>query len=429
MSTQLDKIANKAKQNPQLRFTSLSHLISPSFLIETWKEMNQRGSPGVDGETMEAFNQDLENNINRLYLKLRAGKYQAPPVRRVNIPKSNGKTRPLGIPTVEDRLLQKAVTKILNAIFEQDFLECSYGFRNGRSPHDALTTLRTHFLKNKTKIVYEADIRGYFNHVSHSWLTKMIELRIADPGILRLIGKWLKAGAMKDGVVTINSEGTPQGGPISPCLANVYLHYVLDLWFRKIRKSFKGEVHLVRFVDDFVVCFQDSRDARVFQGMVRERLGKFGLETVPEKTRLLLFGRFAREHKSFSGIELGTFDFLGFKHVCGKDLKGNFALVRIPSQKSLKKFLDRTYAWLRKNMHKKRRVQQEHLTAMLRGFYQYFSLHHCHKKLCWVKREVEMQWRRILKDQSQRHHVYWNYLTKSEWFQLPYAPQTLHPEV
>lgn len=379
---------------------------------------------------MEEFGSDLDNKINDLYRRLKMRKYQAPPVRRVNIPKGDGKTRPLGIPTVEDRLLQRAVARILNAIYEQDFLDCSFGFRKGIGPHDALIKLRTHLTKDKVRVIYEADIRGYFNHVNHEWLEKMISLRVADPGILRLINKWLGAGVMENGVVVINREGTPQGGPISPCLANIYLHYTLDLWFeRVIKPRLKGESHLVRFVDDFVVCFQNSREASEFKRVVEERFRKFGLETVPEKTQLLLFGRYAREQQIYYGIRLGTFNFLGFKHVCGEDSNGKFALIRIPAQKSMRKFLDGTYEWLRKNMHKSRRHQQAKLTKMLNGFYQYFSLHHCQKKLAWVRHEVELQWIRVLKDQSQRHRMYWSYLSNAEWFQLPVPPLAIHRKV
>ncbi len=431
MSTQLYRIAEKAKQNPQIRFTSLAHLLTPDFLLETWKQMNQKGCSGIDGTTMEEFSENLVARTKDLHTRLRNGKYHAPPVRRVEIPKSSGSTRPLGIPTVEDRLLQRAVSRILYTIYEQDFLCCSFGFREGRGPHDALIALRTHITRDKTRYVYEADIRSFFNQVSHQWLMKMLSHRIADTVILRLISKWLKAGAMINGVVVHTGEGTPQGGPISPCLANIYLHYVLDMWFQiKCKPHFTGEAHLVRFVDDFVICFQNLCDADSFRASLQERMNKFGLETVPDKTHLIRFGRFSHEPGNFKGIKQGTFSFLGFKHVNGIDAKGKFALVRIPAQKSLRKFIDRTYAWLRRNMHRKRRDQQKKLTEMLLGFYQYFSLFRCQKKLSWVKREVELQWIRVLKDQSQRHHIYWSYLKNSEWFRLPYPPmRPLHPQV
>jgi len=211
------------------QFTSLAHIITPEFLVETWRMMNRKGASGVDGETTREFESQLEERVHSIWQRLKQRKYIAPPIRRVEIPKGEGKTRPLGIPTVEDRLVQRAVARILEAIFEQDFLDFSYGFRPGRSPHQALKALRSTIVTKKIRHVFEADIKGYFNHINHQWLMKMVKQRIADPGILRLIGKWLKAGVMLNGVVTLNKEGTPQGGPISPILANIYLHYVLDL--------------------------------------------------------------------------------------------------------------------------------------------------------------------------------------------------------
>jgi len=223
MSTQLDQIAKKAKSNPKLRFTSLAHLLTPEFLTETWKQMNRRGASGVDGETTKEFERDLDTRVQELCERLKRGAYRAPPVRRVEIPKGPGKvgTRPLGIPTVEDRLLQRAVARILEAVFEADFLECSYGFRSGCNPHGALRALRGIIVTKKVGHLFEADIRGYFNHIQHEWLQKMVAHRIADPFILRLIGKWLNAGFMVGGVVTRTEEGSPQGGPITPLTQKV----------------------------------------------------------------------------------------------------------------------------------------------------------------------------------------------------------------
>ena len=251
MSTKLSRIAAKAKLESKLRFTSLAHIITPEFLKEIWRLMNRKGASGVDGETTAEFKRDLDGRVQNIWERLKANQYKAPPVRRVEIPKGQGKTRPLGIPTVEDRLVQRAVGRILNAIFEADFLDLSYGFRPGRNPHQALRALRAHIVTKKVRHIFEADIRGYFNHISHEWLMKMIKQRIADPVIIKLIGKWLKAGVMQNGVVVRNEEGTPQGGPISPILANIYLHYVLDLWFEKrCKKWFQGEAFLTRFADD-----------------------------------------------------------------------------------------------------------------------------------------------------------------------------------
>jgi len=430
MSTNLDRIAIKAKAHPRLRFTSLAHLITPAFLIETWGEMNRRGASGVDGETIKEFERDLETRVQGLCATLKAGRYRAPPVRRVEIPKGEGKTRPLGIPTVEDRLLQRAVARIVGAVFEQDFLECSYGFRPGRNPHQALRALRKHIVCDKVMQVYEADIRGYFNHINHQWLQKMIAHRIADPVILRLIGKWLKAGVMIDGVVVRNEEGTPQGGCISPVLANVYLHFVLDLWFeKKFKPRCRGEAYLLRFADDFVACFQFKQEAIDFGERLKERMREFGLELAPEKTQLLTFGRFAKEREAKFGEKTGAFVFLGFTHVGGTDQHGKFALIRIPSQKSCRKFLDKTREWLKRHSHWRRRDQQKQLKAMLTGFYQYFSLHHCQAKLNWILDQVQKQWIRTLRRQSQRHRLYWSYLLSRSWFVLPYPPKTLHPQV
>ena len=431
MSTQLSQIAKKAKLDRTVRFTSLAHLLTPEFLAETWGMMNRRGASGIDGESTKQFESELEQRVQDICARLKAGTYRAPPVRRVDIPKGPGKTgtRPLGIPTVEDRLVQRAVARILGAVFEADFLDCSYGFRPGRNPHHALRALRAQIVTKKVRHVFEADIRGYFTHINHSWLRQMVAHRIADPVMLSLVGKWLKAGAMRDGVVIRTEEGTPQGGPISPLLSNLYLHYVLDLWFeQKFKRWCQGEAYLVRFADDFVGSFQYKRDAEAFQKRLEARFARFNLELAAEKTRLLLFGRFAAARRAEYGERPETFEFLGFKHVCGVGQDGQFALLRIPSVKSCKKFLARTREWLVRHMHWKRRDQQRHLWAMLRGFYQYFGLHHCKRKLDWLRREVSLQWVRTLRRRSQRHRLFWVYLKSRSWFELPYA-QTLHPTV
>jgi len=253
MSTQLSQIAKKAKLDPKARFTSLAHLLTAEFLKETWGKMNRKAAGGVDGQSAEEFGNELETQIEAICKQLKEGSYQAPPVRRVDIPKGPGKvgTRPLGIPTVADRLLQRAVARILEAVFEADFLDCSHGFRPGRNPHHALQELRVQIVTKKVGQVFEADIRSYFTRINHQWLREMVAQRIADPVILRLIGKWLNAGAMQDGVVTYAEDGTPQGGSISPVLSNLYLHFVLDLWFeKKIKPHCRGEAYLVRFADD-----------------------------------------------------------------------------------------------------------------------------------------------------------------------------------
>lgn len=430
MSTTLAKIACKAKTEPKIRFTSLAHLLTPEYLKENWKEMNKAAAKGIDGETIKQFGSCLDERIESIVAKLKAGRYKAPNIRRVDIPKGNGKTRPLGITTVEDRLVQRAVAGILSAVFEQEFLEISYGYRPGRGPHDALRSLRSQVIAGKVRYVYEADIQGYFTSINHEWLRRMVRERIADKTILRLIDKWLKVGVMFEGTVTYPKSGTPQGGPISCILSNLYLHYVLDLWFEKVfKRSIQGEAYITRFVDDFVCCFQNREDAETFDKALKARLNKFSLEIAPDKTRLLQFGKFARLDLSRSGVKPGTFTFLGFEHICGVDKNGKFALIRRPSKKSCRKFLNRTNEWLKKHIHWSRKDQRGQLTMMLNGFYQYFGLTHCKSKLDYIHYEVKRQWRRAIKRQSQRNYAFWSYLASKSWFSLPYAKSCLHPTV
>ena len=430
MSTTLFKIACKAKNDPKIKFTSLAHLLTPEYFKECWNQMNKAAAKGIDGETMAQFAGNLDARIEELVARLKSGNYKAPLIRRVDIPKGNGKTRPLGITTVEDRLVQRAVAGILGAIFEQDFLDVSHGYRPGRGPHGALRSLRSQIISGKVRHVYEADIRGYFTAINHDWVRKMVRQRVADKTILRLIDKWLKAGVMFNGVVTQPEAGTPQGGPISCILANLYLHFVLDLWFEKVfKRSCQGEAYITRFVDDFVCCFQYREDAEKFDIALNERMKKFSLELAPEKTRMLQFGKFARSNLAKRNLKPETFTFLGFEHICGTDKNGKFAVVRIPSKKSCRKFLDKTKEWLSKHIHWRRVDQRVQLTVMLIGFYQYFGLNQCKPKLDCIHFEVKRQWRRAIKRQSQRHTVFWSYLRGKSWFKLPYANACLHPTV
>lgn len=432
MKTQLDQIAKKAKLDPKVRFTSLAHLLTTEFLTETWGMMNRSAASGIDGQTARQFERDVEQQVAEIHKQLKAGRYRAPPVRRVEIPKGPGKagTRPLGIPTVADRLLQRAVARILEAVFEADFLDCSYGFRPGRNPHHALQALRLHIVAKKVSYVHEADIRSYFTRIDHRWLYKMVAHRIGDPVILRLIAKWLKAGVMQDGAFIDAKDGVPQGGPISPVLSNLYLHFTLDLWFaKKIKPQARGEAYLVRFADDFVGCFQYREDADRYQRQLRERFARFNLELAEDKTRLLAFGRFAAPPQGdWRAKRPETFEFLGFKHVCGKARNGRFAVIRLPSLKSRRKFLAQTHQWLTEHWHWRRREQQEHLSMQLRGFYQYFGLHHCERHLNAVRREVQRQWKHRLQSQGQRRKWSWKRLRGRPWFDLPFG-SVVHPTV
>lgn len=425
MTTKLDRIANKAKTDRTCCFTSLAHLLTVDFLMETWKQMNRKGSSGVDGESTDEFGKNLQQRCESIVDRLQRRQYQAPPVRRVEIPKGHGKTRPLGIPTVEDRLLQRAVARILEAVYEAEFLPLSFGFRPGKSPHLALREHRNHLMAGRVYWVFETDIRGFFNHLNHRWLMKMLRVKIKDTVILLLIGKWLRAGALCDGILVRSEEGSPQGGPISPCLANVYLHYVIDLWFEKrVKRGCEGTAHLVRFADDFVAGFQRYGEVKRFATAVKQRLGEFGLEVAEEKTRLMAFGRSTKVRPG----EKPSFDFLGFRHFGSTDRRGRFKIVRIPTTKSCRKFLDNVKGWLDIHRHASRRTQQRNLTMKLRGFFQYFGLTDCCPRLRLIRYRVVKMWKRALRQQSQRGGVSWAKMNRLAVFELPF-PRTVHPAI
>ena len=341
----LERIAQKAKEASRERFTALAHHLTVEYLKETFSLMNRRGAPGVDRVSMAEYGRDLDANLADLVARMKRRAYDAPPVRRVFIPKAGNpdKLRPLGIPAVEDRLLQAAVARLLSAIYEPMFRDSSFGFRPGRSAHDALRRVREAVMGGRVQYVYEVDIRNFFGALQHDWLMRMLELKVGDPWILRLVRKWLKAGVFENGTVTHPTVGSPQGGPLSPVLANVYLHYVLDLWFEKvIRPGLRRTAELVRYADDFLVFFEDEKDAERFAQTLPERLAQFGLEVAPEKTRLIPFGaRFWRQGQGAAG----NFDFLGFSHHLGTTRKGRMVVVRLPAKKGVHRFLAEVKDW------------------------------------------------------------------------------------
>ena len=411
-----------ARARKEGRLTNVVQFVDEELLRLAFHSLRKQAAPGVDGQSYEDYAARLDENLRDLYRRLKSGRYRAPVIRRVYIPKANGKLRALGITTIEDRVVQKAVAWVLSAVFEQDFLECSHGFRPKRSAHTALHRLREGMMQHWAKYVVEVDVVGYFDHVNHDWLRKFLRHRVNDGGLLRLIDKWLNAGVMENGVVTRAEDGTPQGGPASPVLANVYLHYVLDLWFeRRFKKNCRKWAELTRYADDFVAVFQDRGDAERFRQEVEERLAAFGLQVAPEKTAVLLFDGNLLHRNERLAIKPATFTFLGFVHFLTKTSAGKINIARSPSPKSRERFLLAVAAWLKVNMHRRVWEQQAHLTRALNGYYEYFGLRLCGPPLSTVRWRVYRQWRWTLRRRSQkaRRTCDWATLDAKPWFQLP----------
>lgn len=348
LETKLDLIAKRARQEPTHKFTSLAHLLNETFLAECYGMLKKRKAPGVDGISVEEYGEGLEEKLKELVGRMKARQYRPQPVRRVHIPKGKDKLRPLGIPAVEDKVVQMGMTRILEAIFEGTFLDVSYGFRPGRGCHDALQALDRMVMKQPVSYVIEVDIKGYYDHIDHKWLMRCLEEKIADPSFLRLIGRTLKAGVMEEGRRIETEVGAPQGGIVSPILSNIYLHYILDLWFeKKLKKSLTGHAQLIRYADDFVIGCQHKWEAVKILAELKERLRKFGLEVSEEKTRIVEFGRFARERAERREEKAGTVDFLGFTHFCAEGRNGMFVVGRRTSGKKFRVALMAMNDWLR----------------------------------------------------------------------------------
>ena len=375
METKLTRIAEIAKEKPKEVFTALYHHLNQTMLMECHQELAGNKAAGVDQVTKEEYEKNLEENISSLIEKLKKHSYKPQPVRRTYIPKGDGQKRPLGIPAYEDKIVQLGLNRILQAIYEQDFLKCSYGFRPSLSCHDALRELGS-IIQGKTNYIVDADIKGFFDNVNHEWLMKFLALRIGDPNILRLIIKFLKAGIMEEGKVETSEIGTPQGAIISPTLANIYLHYVLDLWFEKaVKPSCKGEAHLVRYADDFVCCFQYKDEAERFYKALKERLSKFQLEMAESKSKIIQFGRFAEQDRNKRGLgKPETFDFLGFTHYCGKTRNGKFVTKRKTSKKKFKAKVKEFKQWVKTVRNRNIHEIFKTVEAKLRGHYNYYGV-------------------------------------------------------
>jgi RNA-directed DNA polymerase len=421
----LERVRQAAGKDKKLRFTALLHHV---YNLETLRmayfRLKREAAPGVDGETWRHYGEQLEVNLQDLSERLKRGAYRAKPVRRVYIPKADGRQRPLGVTALEDKIVQRAAVEVLNAIYETDFLGFSYGFRPGRSQHQALDALYTGLLTRKVNWVLDLDIQGFFDGISHEWLVKFVELRVADRRVVRLIQKWLNAGVLEDGKRTRVEEGTPQGGSASPLLANIYLHYVFDLWVQAWRqKRAHGNVIVVRFADDIVVGFRDKADADQFRAELTERMKKFNLELHPEKTRLLEFGPFAIQNRQRRGEgKPETFNFLGFTHICVKKRSnGMYTVLRQTIRKRLQAKLNEVKAELQRRMHQPIPEQGNWLQAVVRGHIRYYGVPMNNAALVIFRFQVGRLWHRALSRRSQNGRILWERMRRliTRWLPLP----------
>jgi RNA-directed DNA polymerase len=429
MGTALDGIRQMAKGRRGAKFSGLlHHIYAVERLRAAYLAVKRDAVAGVDGQTWQSYGQDLQSHLLDLSDRLARGGYRPQPVKRAYIDKTDGSKRALGVPALKDKIVQRAAVEVLNAIYEQDFLGFSYGFRPAKSAHNALDAVAVGVSARKVSYVLDADISKFFDTIEHGWLVKFIEHRVADTRVVRLIKKWLHAGVLEDGRITQSELGTVQGGSISPLLANIYLHYVFDLWVEQWRgRHARGDVIAVRYADDWVAGFQHRDDAERFQRAVEERLGQFGLKLHPEKTRLIEFGRFARDNRRRRGQgKPDTFDFLGFTHCCGKTRKGKFMVLRITSAKRLCAKLLAVKTELRKRMHRPVAEQGQYLRAVVAGHSRYFAVPCNGARVQVFRFQVARLWHRTLCRRSQAKHLSWKRMHKLVAHWLP-SPHICHP--
>lgn len=406
----LERIREAASKDKRQQFTALMHHIyAIDRLEQAYRSLKRTAASGVDGATWHGYGVNLEENLRDLSARLQRGAYHAKPVRRVHIPKLDGKTRPLGVPTLEDKIVQRATVEVLNAIYEVDFAGFSYGFRPGRSQHQALDALSVGIWSRKSNWVLDADIRSFFDTLKHEWIVKFIEHRVGDRRVVRLIQKWLAAGVLEEGKLTHSDEGTVQGGSISPLLANIYLHYVFDLWVQWWRNQGNcGDVIVVRYADDFVMGFEHRSDAESFLCSLRERFAKFGLELHPDKTRLLEFGRSAINNRKRRGERRPeTFDFLGLTHRCGRTRKGGYTIARETARKKMVAKLREVKAELRRRMHEPIPDQGKYLKSVIGGHVRYYGVPGNGNRINAFRYIISQQWQRSLSRRSQNGQVTW----------------------
>lgn len=427
VSTKQQRIAELAKQNPTMAFTSLNHYLDVAWLREAYHRTRKDGAPGVDGQTWAEYGEHLEENLRSLLDRAKSGTYRAPPVRRVHIPKGTGtETRPIGIPTLEDKVLQRAVAMILEAIYEQDFYDCSYGFRPGRSAHQALDSLWQQTMGGGGGWILDMDIRKFFDTLDHGHLREFLRHRVRDGVLLRLIGKWLKAGVMEKGSISYPESGSPQGGVISPLLANAFLHYVLDRWFaEEVVPRMKGRAFLIRYADDAVMGFTHEEDARRVLAVLPKRFGKYGLTVHPEKTKLVDFRRPLHDGRPRGGSDggrPGTFDLLGFTHYWSRSRKGNWVVKRKTAKSRFTRAVRTIAHWCRDNRHHPIAQQHAVLSQKLRGHYAYYGITGNSLALNRFRDQVQYVWRKWLARRNSKHRPAWDWFHRlRERYRLPYS--------
>jgi len=434
--SELDRVRERARGDRQARFTALLHHVTVDRLRAAYQKLHRRAAAGVDGVTWEQYGEGLEEKILDLHARLHRGSYRARSSRRVYIPKADGRQRPLGIASLEDKVVQRAVVEVMNTIYEEDFAGFSYGFRPGRSQHNALDALATAIGTRNVNWVLDADIRGFFDAIDHEWLVKFVAHRIGDRRLVRLIQKWLSAGVMEDGRWTASEVGSPQGATVSPLLANIYLHYVLDLWVHQWRRqNARGDLVIVRYADDFVVGFEYEEDGRRFHEDLRERLRAFKLELHETKTRLIEFGRSANANRRRRGDRgaAETFSFLGFVHICGWSRRGNFLLTRHTDPTRMRATLKAINEALKRRRHDPVPEQGRWLGSVVRGYLAYFAVPTNSIVVSRFRSEVIRHWRRHLCQRSQRHRLNWRRMTRlaDRWLppariQHPWPDQRFH---
>lgn len=428
MSPGVERVRQAAKQRKEEKFTALLHHVTVDLLRTSFLALKRQAASGVDGVTWHDYEQSLEANLQHLHARVQRSGYRAQPVRRRYIPKPDGRQRPLGIAALEDKIVQRAVVEVMGAIYEEDFLGLSYGFRPGRSQHDALDALAYGINATPVNWILDADIRSYFDRIDQPWLIRFLEHRIGDERIIRLVRKWLKAGVLDDGTWSVSDTGTPQGAVISPLLANVYLHYVFDLWADQWRRrEATGNMIIVRYADDVVAGFEHEADARRFQDAMRERFERFALELNGDKTRLVEFGRHAAVRRKQKGLgKPETFTFLGFTHICSRSRRGAFQLQRKTPSDRMRATLKQVKKKLRIRMHHSIPAQGRWLRSVVQGYFAYHAVPTNSRALSAFLYHVTVLWRRTLRRRSQKDAMTWDRIVKlaADW--LPF-PRIQHP--